>query len=499
MAKKYLLTVAFFATLLVFTDCKINPFHDLEVIGDDAEWAIPLVDTKMAFSDIIKDFDKQAFLQIGADGSLTLHYTGNYLTKSSLDIFAQFQNAAFPIIDTVMAVPFSSPSGVDVDFVDIKAGKLNWAMFSPDDLLDVTLKIPQLTKNGQSFSKKFYVSRLGAADSLDLSGWRLDATTSDTIVIIHDARRPNGSRVNLRNLGVFGIRNFEFKYVKGFFGNETFDAPLDSIKIDFFDNWKRGEVRFLDPRMTVTLDNSFGIPVRSVTKVADVITLNGSRLPLKSPLTEGVNINYPKLNEVGQTKRTTVVLDKNNSNLKEIISANPVAIEYDIDGLTNPDPTQKSVGFMTDESAFKLQVELDLPLHLSATTFEVTDTFAVDFKKDSPLKTAEIKIVTDNGIPVDLILQGYFLSESKTLDSLFTNNNTYVLKGAPVNEQGIPRNTQTQETVVKIDSAKLQRIRVANKLVVKYAFSTTGNGIVPVKLMSNQNVRLRMGVKFDLN
>jgi hypothetical protein len=499
MTKKYLLTVASFIAILIFSDCKINPFHDLEPIGQDAEWAIPLVDTKKSFSEIIKDFDKQAFLQIAADGGLTLHYTGNYITKSSLDIFAQFQNILFPILDTAMVLPFSAPNGVDIDFVDIKKGTLIWAMVSPDEVLEVTLKIPQLSKNGQTFTKKFNISRIVSTDSLDLNGWRLDATSSDSIIIIHDARRANGTRVNLKNSGLFSIRDFEIKFAKGYFGKEVFDAPADIINIDFFDNWKRGEVRFEDPRMTVTLDNSFGIPVRSVTKVADVISVNGSRLALKSPLTEGVDINYPKLTEIGQTKRTVVVLDKNNSNIKDVISANPVSIEYDIDGLTNPDPTQRAVGFMTDSSAFKLQVELDLPLHVSATTFEVTDTFDVNFNKDSELKTAEIKILSDNGMPIDLILQGYFLNNNQILDSLFTSNATFILKGAPVNSIGLPTGIQTQQTLVKVDSSKLQRIHNANKLVVKYAFSTTGNGVMPVKLMAAQQVRLRMGVKFNVN
>ncbi len=489
----------FFAIILItFASCKINPLSDLTTEIGSSEWAVPLIDSKKSFKDIINGFDKQAFVQIAPDGTLILHYKGDYIARSSLDIFASYQNALFPIIDTVMAVPLSLPKGVTLDYVDVKQGSLDYFVRSPDaEPLNVTIRIPQMTKNGASFVTKFIATNAGYFGTLNMSGWSI-ASAKDSIYMYHDARRANGERVNLKSNGAFNIKDFQFKFVKGFLGVDTFDVPRDTIKMDFFNNWKQGEVRFENPKMTLTLDNSFGIPVRSFSRVANVISVNGQSLSLKSPLSQGVDINFPKLSEIGQSKRTVVVLDKNNSNLADIISLNPVAFDYDFDGITNPDPSVKTTGFMTDTSSFKLQVDLDLPIYGSAKNFVVSDTFPIDLSNYTNVTNAEFKVITDNGMPIDLAMQGFFANANGTVIDSFYTNSTVVLKGAPVGSDGLPRSIQTNESSVKVEADKLKRVLPAKKLIIRYSFSTTNNGSVPVKLTSTQDVRVRIGIKFGI-
>ncbi|NJN34654.1 MAG: hypothetical protein HC817_10775 [Saprospiraceae bacterium] len=175
---------------------------------------------------------------------------------------------------------------------------------------------------------------------------RLTPGTVGGINIIVTAERANGQRVKLSDGSFYTLKDFEVSYVTGFFGTAPFEVPADTINIDFFRRWQLGEVRFSDPRMIVTLDNSFGVPVKAVTKQADVVALNGNRLKIASPLVDnGVLVNYPRMNEVGQSKRTVAIFDKTNSNLADLISLNPVSIEYDIDGLLNPESGNQTPGF----------------------------------------------------------------------------------------------------------------------------------------------------------
>lgn len=495
MKNKTFLRLLFAISLVAFMSCNINPLSELTTEGGQSEWAIPLIDTKKSFKDIINGFDKQAFLQISPDGSLVLHYKGDYIARSSLDIFSSFQNAIFPVLDTAMAVPFSLPKGVHVDYVDIKQGTLDWFMRSPNDPLYVTLRIPQMTKNGQPFEQKFLVTNFGYRGTLDMQGWRVEGQ-NDSIYMYHDARKANGERVNLKSNGAFNIKDFQFQFVKGFLGVDTFDVPRDTLKMDFFDNWKQGEVRFENPQMKITLDNSFGLPVRSFARVADVIAINGQRLSLKSALTQGIDINYPLLTEIGQSKRTSVILDKTNSNLADVINLNPTAIDYDIDGITNPDPTIRKAGFMTDISAFKLQMEIDLPIHGSAKNFIVNDTFSIDLSRYTNVNFGELKVITDNGMPIDLSMQGFFANANGTVIDSFYNAETAILRGAPVGANGLPQSIQTTQSVIKVDAIKLKRILPAKKIIVRYSFSTTNNGAIPVKLTASQDVRVRIGLKF---
>lgn len=489
----------FFLTIIILTlfGCRVNPFNDLNTEGVHSDWAVPIIDSKKSFKDIISGFDKQAFLQIAPDGSLVLHYKGDYIARSSIDIFSSFQNAIFPITDTVMAVPFKLPKGVHVDYVDVKQGTMDWLMISPNEPLNVTLRIPQMTKNGVPFVRNFPVTSFGYKGTLDMSGWHIEAT-NDSIYMYHDARKANGERVNLKGSGGLNIKDFQFKFVKGYLGIDTFDVPRDTIKMDFFENWKQGEVKFVDPKLTVTVDNSFGLPVRAFSRVADVISVNGQRIALKSALTQGIDINYPKLNEIGQSKRTVVTFDKSNSNLADIISQNPIAVDYDIDGVTNPDPSVQTTGFLTDTSAFKLQVDMDLPIYGSAKNFVINDTFALDLSNYTNVTYGEFKIITDNGMPIDLALQGFFANANGSLIDSFYTASSLVLRGAPVGANGLPSSVQANENVIKIEADKLKRILPAKKLIIRYSFSTTNNGSVPVKLTATQNVRVRIGVKFGI-
>jgi hypothetical protein len=484
--------------ILSFTawQCSLNSLEDVAKEGDLTEWALPLIDTDKSFGDLIKDFDKQSQVEIKSDGSIILHYKGQYTARASIDIFAAFKNAIFPLTDTLMKIPLNTPKGVTVDYAIVKGGTLSWG-FIINEPLEIELRVPQLQKNGISFITKFKASK-DYIDTIDLKGWRLDANNGQNIEIIHDARRPNGERVNLTGSGLIQIKNFEFNLVRGFLGNDIFEAPADSIKIDFFQRWQGGEVRFVNPKMKVELDNSFGVPVRAISRIANVISLNGTPLALVSPLSQGVDINYPKLTEIGQSKRTTIVFDNSNSNFADIISANPVKVEYKIDGLTNPDTSIKTIGFLTDESRFSFQMYVDIPLDVKAKKFTITDSVDVNLTGYESVQSAELKILTDNKMPVDINLQGYFMNEKGVAIDSFFNKNDLILRGAPINAEGIPTGVKTAENFITLNEEQFKKIRLAKKINLKYSFSTTNEGSSVVRLLANQNVRVRMGLKFKV-
>lgn len=492
----FLFLLAVSISAIFFSNCRINPIDEIKT-DLNQEWAVPLIDTRKSFGDIINDFDPKAFIQIGTDSTVILRYKGNFVAQSSLDIFANFRNVAFPILDSTMAVPFTLPSGVHIDYVDVKKGTLRWGFAPVAEALNVTISIPQLTKNGVPFRRNFNHNGI-TLDTLEMAGWRL-AAQNDSIFIYTTARKiSNGQPVNLKSGGAYQIQNFEFAFAKGYFGQSIFDGPQDSITIDFFDKWKNGSVYFDKPRMIVTLDNSFGVPVRAIMKQGEVVSLDGRRLKLQSPLTNGVDINYPSISEVGKSKRTVVVFDNTNSNIAEIMSSNPVSIQYDIDGLTNPDSNRNIIGFMTDSSKFELQVEVEVPMIGKARSFEVNDTFDINLAQATDVTKAEFKIITDNGMPIDLSLQGYFTNANGAIiDSLYAAKSP-ILRGANVNSSGLPIGITTTENFITIDAEKLKKIRAATKLVIRYAFSTTNSGTVPVRLTSSQDVRVRIGVKFGL-
>ena len=128
------------------------------------------------------------------------------------------------------------------------------------------------------------------------------------------------------------FQNFKASYLEGYLGQEPYDLPRDTIIIDFFDRWIDGTVTFANPSINVEVENSFGLPVRSVFNVMEIWNQDGSVLPVQSDiLNTGVDFNYPALDEVGESKFTSFSLNKDNSNIVDIFSNRPIAVDYDLD------------------------------------------------------------------------------------------------------------------------------------------------------------------------
>lgn len=507
MKNNKILRIVFLMTLLSaleFSCSKGLNIEDIEL--GKPEYALPLTDVRTSIKKLLGDYDTLAFLRIDSDSMMTAHYKGSLLTRSSIDLFGALQNALYPIPDTTVGIPYLLPNNARMEFVDLKTGKFAYAGFLFGQFAEpllMTIRVPQMTKNGVPFQWSFTMtpSLSGNLDSVDVSGYRI-TPINDSIWVHYEARRTtNNERVRINNF-VIGMRGMQMKYAQGYMGVNTFDAPRDSIRLDIFKSWTTGEVTFENPKITVSLDNSFGIPVKSVTREAFIVSATGRQLPLESPfITNGVNIAYPTLNEVGQSKRTVLVYDKSTSNLVDIIAAGPVAMVYDIDGVTQEDPTRSLRSFITDSSTFRLQVEMDLPLHARAKGFMVRDTVNVDFQSLKNIEYAEFKMIADNGMPIDLSVQGYFLGESgQVLDSLFQSAaGEPLLRGAAVNANGDVTRVTQQISYIPIDAPKLNRIRLAKRLALRYSLATSNNGATPsVRLKSNQDVRIQLGVSVGL-
>jgi hypothetical protein len=114
--------------------------------------------------------------------------------------------------------------------------------------------------------------------------------------------------------------------------------------------------------------------VRSKANILNVFTVDNEILAIESDYLNNITVDYPSLNEVGQTKSTHFDFNKDNSNIDVILGAGPTAIDYDFDAVANPDSNATIRGFMTDSSFMNVQVEVELPMYGAATGFEVRDT-----------------------------------------------------------------------------------------------------------------------------
>lgn len=503
-------SILVFILLLLSLACsKLNNLEDWEVTNYQPELAFPLINSSTSLQEILSSVNDLSGIVIEPNGRIKFRYIGDIITRTSEDIFGTLSTALPPLIPVTsrrMPLPFNLPNGVKLDRVDMKRGDFSYYLENPNrEPIQLQMRIPQLLRNGQPFTFSTELpgySGSGARPSAtnQLSPTSLQGYTfvprNDTVYLEYEARTPSGASVDAA-LFLIRINNLQFSYAEGFFGSLLYRGGRDTVQIDFFENYIRGNIYFADPKVSFFLENSFGIPARSIVRDFKVFTVDRRQLGVESVfLRNGIAFPYPNINEVGQTKRDTFTFNKSNSNLDVLFGSGPVAVAYDVDAFTNPDGNTGQKGFITDKSFYRVQVEVELPLYGSVSNFVAQDEYPINLEQYNNIKALEFKLVADNEIPLDIALQGYFLSSSgQVIDSLFQGA-TQIVPGALTNAEGISTKPSTKTTLTKFEEIRLARIRTAKRLRMQAFVSTeNSNGGKWVRALAADQVKIRMGAK----
>jgi len=210
---------------------------------------------------------------------------------------------------------------------------------------------------------------------------------------------------------------------------------------------------------------------------------------------DGIDFNYPLISEQGELKTTTFYFDKDNSNVEDVLSAGPVFVDYDVDAMANPNSFAE-LGFMTDESMFRVQVSVELPFRARILDFKANDKFNINFDDFDNVEYVEFKMVAENQIPLGVDVQVFFADENENvIDSLFIDAEN-ILEPAPVDANGDSNGQSEKITFMTIDAEKFEKVKNAKKLLLEAKFSTTDAiNDTKINIRDGENVNIRMGMK----
>lgn len=501
--------------LLAFSCSKFDELNQVEDGEYEAEFAIPLFRTETTLKSILDNLSDSTFVTLDSDGLINLNYSGSLIARTSEQLFNLFSLGAFEVSDTNYNVPFELPNSIDVNLVTFKEGTVvfNFKSLHEQDV-DVKFTIPQLYKDGQPFTKTFSVDYDGSVPIEKTGAFSIvnhDLISPDnTISIIYEAIKADGQRDTLTDV-IMAFANFEVLYAEGFLGTDIYEIGMDTIKIDFFEDWITGDIYFENPQINLSVINSFGFPIRSLFYYINVLTVDSLVLPLESiyinNLDSGFLFNYPTLDEVGETKVTDLSFNNTNSNIAEVLGSGPLEVRYHIDAIANPtNEDETDVGFLTCDSRMRVQIDVELPIHGQASGFAAFDTLKldtfdlnVDFKEYGAVDWAEFKLVCDNGLPLDVFTQVHFLDENdQVIDSLL-NGPQNIVAAAPVDANGIVIEPLEKITYINMTKDRFDLIRTAKKMLLTTLFYSYNNGTVPVKVYATDAVSIRMGAKVGVH
>lgn len=505
--------IRFWLGILFFTGlfaCKTDPsdLEDLVIQDFTAEYAIPIFQAEVTLDEILSNVQENTTMSVDENGEINLKYSGDFLGLGSEDIFDIVTAVVpIPVTDTVVHTDFEIPNSIEIDFFDLTQGTIVINNDSPfEEDIDLKITIPQLTRDGEEYTWEGLIEYEGTLPESttvlqSIAGYKLTSFGDTLITVRYEAFKASGERVKLENFFV-AFLNLEYDYAEGFLGSDVYTVAEDTITIDFFKSWANGSVYFEDPKITLTVFNSLGFPIDGKFLFLDIQTVNQDVLPLESQfIDEGISINFPSLTEVGETAETVFAFNKDNSNIREVLGAGPLAVFYDLEAEPNPEFNTDIRGFITDKSEMRVQVDVELPIHGYADDFVVIDTFDVNFE-DIDLTNAEyaeFKLITENETPLAVKLQLYFADEAnQIIDSLLIPSQN-VVESAKVDEDGISMNKETKTIVQAFDKDRLNKIETAKNIFLVSSFSTDNHtNQQSIKILAEQAVAVRMGMKLGI-
>lgn len=528
--------------LFAYTSC-IKDNFDLDKldkeISYDGSFAFPAVWGDIGLLDALERFDKDGIIGINEDGYLSLFYFANLRSEEIQDIIFLPEQHVEGIItapdfdfsgfnspgDSVHAssqfiVPFDVfNEDAELERILLKSGDLDISSLSSfEHSAKLYLTFPSITKNGQAFSKTFTFAHSGDAvsASIDFSGYNIDLTQTpqgfnEIPVIFAVSLFHSGSSNNSGTLEFSAkLKNLKYDIIKGFFGINSLIFEGDQIDITIFktDQFTIEAYRFEDPKFKVRYRNSFGLPcafyfslltINSALDEEDYEMIHYEQgIPMDS--SNPYMISYPT--NVGTTAKDSLIVDRHNSNIADILEKRPQWLQFMAHANTNPKGATRN-NFITSESVLELEVLVELPLWGYIYNFYRHDTIKFDmsdiYDEWNPIYRALARIDIQNGLPIEAFGQVYFAdADYKILDSVFYTYEERLLAPANVDANGKVLNFERKVTKIELDHKRLEKIKPTKYLIIGGQANTT-NAVnqEPVRIYDDYRIIFDLGFEVD--
>jgi hypothetical protein len=160
---------------------------------------------------------------------------------------------------------------------------------------------------------------------------------------------------------------------------------------------------------------------------------------------------------------------------------------------TSLNPTGQVVNFFSDTSSFYANLRIRLPLFGHFDNISIQDTFSFSIANPKDVELIEFKTRMVNGLPLQAIMQVYFVDRHfNRLDSL-TEDDVIVINEAPVDSSTylpIPGMFGVKDTSFFFDQDKIQGIESVENILVKAVLQSSEGGSYNVKIKAAQSLKM---------
>lgn len=485
------------------TACSIP---EIELVDESENWnpdfGIPVLTLALGMEDVLDSIQANDALEIRPDSLLVVTYKESLTIDVQADI-PPIPDIPIPIGSFEQSLP--NPTGGDfrLDIIDIKQGQLHYTISNPHlEPVEVNIQLEDISMGGNTFEWTFTIPAAPSPTNpimqegmMDLNGYRLSFQsgfkTKYTATLVN-----SGTTVGLHPFAL-ELKSLSFTYMEGYFGQFEIEIPQDSLYFGFLDSWEYGEVAFVDPEIKFSFHNTYGVPVEITTDTLAFKTFLQGYQPIQSlALGNGLPLNFPNPNQVGQAQTTTLTLNSGNSNVVDVTSGIPYQLDYDLVAEANPGNDMNIINHLTENPFLDIDVEVDIPLYGTAKAFTFESVYDFDLEGLDDIERGGFKLVAENGFPVDVFIQMYFLDDNDVvIDSLYTNQVLPVVAAANIDDTGKVSEKVTTESFAGLDEARFGAVmNQATQVKVSTTIETPDDGSKPIRIFSFYDLVLKMGI-----
>ncbi len=540
---KYILII-FISVLLIAVQSCVDDKYDLSKISDEIEinpgLAAPVARGSLSLDDIVNEISSENMGKFPDDSLLYITFTDtfkSYLASDVIDIPDQTFVQLY-IDSDINLNPEWTGSGIGdtIQFSKQKNGEFTVSHNEKIDsikLKTTTLQIHvsstfkhrgivniftnSIKTNGQPLMNNIPISN--AAGTFDTT---INIPLNNTTIYLDNSNPsltilPLSFELYLINSGspvlagescdiTMSFEDIQFSNLFGYLGEyDLFDENGQMDLGIYEDILGDGELLFADPRFSFFTYNSFGIPVEvTLSNVSAFSEKNNITTPITFTGVNPFDISAPDMSQIGKTVKDSILINKDNCNIKQAMETSPKTFSYNIIAKSNPAGPTGPYNFVTDSSKFNVDFEIVLPLWIKANDIVLSDTTDLDIEKEigdfiDYINYFRITMEGSNGFPMEAGLQVIFTDSAYTvLDSLFLGS-PIVLNPAMVDSYGkVTRSVQFKK-IVEFSKEKLSGIKNTKRAIVRATLNTSNIGSGQyVKFYSYYIIDFKLSVKTNV-
>ena len=534
--QKITIGVVFAFILAIFAASCIKDEIDLENISNKMYWnpklGAPVAYGNLSLEDLIEMIDSEQVVREDSNKFITLVYSNTILSSDAATILkidnqhfnevlleSQYSLPPLPIEDTIVLnrssqYTFAFTHGEVIDSIKLKTGIMVFNVSSSYKFSgSLQIVVPGFVKNNKPFEIKLDINKADGTftttQNYDLSGYKLQLehpNINDNLVsysftaklVNQDGGVSVGDNISIS----IDFNNVSFSSLYGYVGQRQLLNTQSEFSIPLFKNVTQPKLRFKDPLIRLRTTSSFGVPA-SVELYNVVASNDKSSQSIPLTFSPGINpfqISYPS--SIGKSALDTAIFSKGTTNLYSALEIGPNKILYGIRSFSNP--AGKVSNYVTDSSKISVDLDVELPLDMSTSLVEFTDTMELDLSSILEDNVENIKSLLlhtsfENGMPIDLNLQVYFLNGNYNhVDTLFNQADQNIIKSGVVDQQGKITSSSKKDVDLQYSHSQIDLLKTVKYAIVKAGVETANGGNTFVKFYSNYSINVHFGVQTEL-